>query len=88
NKKPMYKEVMAETPSGAVRPDMFLPVLRIGGKCSHFRAKSGKVSGHLPVSPAIIARSPGQNASLLSDFCEPLISSWQNVCFSFIVKDN
>jgi len=33
---------------GAVFPGMFLLVLKTLGKCSRFRAKSGKVSGHLP----------------------------------------
>jgi len=46
--QPIYKEGVAKTPEGAACPGTFVTVPRIRGKCLPFRAKSGKVSGHLP----------------------------------------
>jgi len=47
-KLPIYKTLREEVRWGAGFPVTLLSVLRIGGKCSRLRAKTGHISRHLP----------------------------------------
>jgi len=51
-KLPIYKTLREEVRWGAGFPVTLLSVLRIGGKCSRLRAKTGHISRHLPIEGA------------------------------------
>ena len=46
--RPIYSIAMNEARCGAVCHRKFVPVLKIGGKCSCLRAKPAHIPGHLP----------------------------------------
>jgi len=70
---------VAKTPEGAACPGTFVTVPRIRGKCLPFRAKSGKVSGHLPAGILQDADGGGLNYLLCREAAEDLYGTWR-VC--------